>query len=70
MKTILTADPVRYPRMTTPELRASFLIDELYQPGEILLTYVDLDRAVVGMAAPLGKKNRATVRPGLFSANT
>jgi 4-deoxy-L-threo-5-hexosulose-uronate ketol-isomerase len=52
MKTILMADPVRFPRMTTQELRDTFLIDRLYQPGRIELAYVDLDRAVVGIAAP------------------
>lgn len=39
--------------MTTQELRESFLIDQLCRPGAIHLAYVDLDRAVVGMAAPL-----------------
>jgi 4-deoxy-L-threo-5-hexosulose-uronate ketol-isomerase len=53
MKTVLIADPVRYPRMSTQELRESFLIDAIYQPGTIQLTYIDLDRAVVGMAVPL-----------------
>jgi 4-deoxy-L-threo-5-hexosulose-uronate ketol-isomerase len=38
--------------MTTSELRESFLIGSLYQPGSIQLAYVDLDRAVVGIAAP------------------
>jgi 4-deoxy-L-threo-5-hexosulose-uronate ketol-isomerase len=53
MKTILMADPVRFPRMTTQELRDTFLIDRLCQPGRIELAYVDLDRAVVGIAAPV-----------------
>jgi 4-deoxy-L-threo-5-hexosulose-uronate ketol-isomerase len=52
MKTILMADSVRFPRMTSEELRETFRIGELYQPGEIQMAYVDLDRAVVGMAAP------------------
>jgi 4-deoxy-L-threo-5-hexosulose-uronate ketol-isomerase len=52
MRTVLTADPVRYPRMTTEELRATFLLDGLYEAGAVRLAYVDLDRAVVGMAAP------------------
>jgi 4-deoxy-L-threo-5-hexosulose-uronate ketol-isomerase len=46
------ADPVRYPRMTADELRATFLLNELCEPGRIHLAYVDLDRAVVGFAAP------------------
>lgn len=53
MKTLLISDPVRYPRMTAAELRESFHIAELYHPGKIELAYVDLDRAVVGMASPV-----------------
>src|SRR6185437_12290080 len=53
MKTYLMADPIRYPTMTTAQLRETFLIDALYVPGSLGLAYVDLDRAVVGMAAPL-----------------
>jgi 4-deoxy-L-threo-5-hexosulose-uronate ketol-isomerase len=53
MKTYLMADPVRYPHMTTAQLRDTFLIDSLHEPGRIHLNYVDLDRAVVGMASPL-----------------
>ena len=55
MKTLLISDPVRYPRMTTEELRESFLISEQSRPGEIHLTYVDLDRAVAGIASPADK---------------
>ncbi|HVC48037.1 MAG TPA: 5-dehydro-4-deoxy-D-glucuronate isomerase [Terracidiphilus sp.] len=47
------ADPVRYPRMTTSELRDTFLLDSLCEPGHLRQAYVDLDRAVVGFAAPL-----------------
>jgi 4-deoxy-L-threo-5-hexosulose-uronate ketol-isomerase len=53
MKTYLMADPVRYPAMTTAQLRETFLIDALYEPGALRQAYVDLDRAVVGIAAPL-----------------
>ena len=53
MKTVLMADPVRYPRMTTEELRSTFLLGGLAQAGAIQLNYVDLDRAVTGMASPL-----------------
>jgi len=52
MKTILMADPVRYPRMTTEELRSTFLLDGLYAPGALNLSYIDLDRAVVGHVCP------------------
>lgn len=54
MKTLLVSDPVRYQRMTTQELRESFLLDGLHQSGAIHSAYVDQDRAIVGIAAPLG----------------
>ena len=62
MKTVLMADPVRYPRMTTDELRETFLLDSLYEPGKIHLNYVDLDRSVVGFAAPIDVAPRAAHR--------
>ena len=65
MKTILISDPVRYPRMTTQELRECFLADGLFKPGEIQLNYVDLDRAVVGMAAPVDRPLTLSSTPEL-----
>ena len=55
MKVLQMADSVRYRRMTTEELRQTFLIDDLFRPGQIGLTYVDLDRAVIGSAVPTGE---------------
>jgi 4-deoxy-L-threo-5-hexosulose-uronate ketol-isomerase len=52
MKILQMADAVRYRTMTTRELRDTFLVDDLFQPGQIGLTYVDLDRAVIGSAVP------------------
>lgn len=54
MKTVTLADPVRYPRMNTSELRETFLLS-LYEAGKLNLNYVELDRAVVGFAAPLAE---------------
>ena len=34
--------------LDTAEMRASFLLDELFITGEVCLVYTDLDRAVVG----------------------
>lgn len=53
MKTVIMADPVRYPRMTTEEIRESFLLNGLYEPGKIIVNYVELERAIVGYAAPV-----------------
>lgn len=38
--------------MTSRQLHESFLFDSLCAPGEIRLAYVDVDRAVLGMASP------------------
>jgi 4-deoxy-L-threo-5-hexosulose-uronate ketol-isomerase len=52
MKLLQMADAVRYPRMTTAELRETFLLDGMFEAGELKLAYVDLDRTVIGGAAP------------------
>jgi 4-deoxy-L-threo-5-hexosulose-uronate ketol-isomerase len=52
MKLYQMADPVRYPCMTTSELRETFLLEELFRPGAIEFAYVDLDRTVIGSAVP------------------
>jgi 4-deoxy-L-threo-5-hexosulose-uronate ketol-isomerase len=54
LKTYLLADPTRYPSMTTAQLRETFLLDSLYEPGALHLVYVDLDRTIAGVAAPTG----------------
>jgi 4-deoxy-L-threo-5-hexosulose-uronate ketol-isomerase len=55
MRLLQMSDPVRFPRMTTEELRSTFLLEDMFQPGAITLSYVDLDRTVVGAALPLEK---------------
>jgi len=42
-----------YERMTTRELRAAFLVQRLFTPGEIYLVYWETDRTVLGSATPL-----------------
>jgi len=51
-----SADDVRYQRMDTDELRSSFLINNLFQTNEITLLYSDIDRVIVGSAAPVKQK--------------
>jgi len=55
MKILQMADLVRFRTMTTAELRETFLIGDLFQPGRIEMRYVDLDRTVIGSAVPTGK---------------
>src|SRR5436309_5673479 len=49
-------DLSRYPRMTTDELRAGYLVQNLFQPGLVTLVYTDIDRAVVGGIVPTTQK--------------
>ena len=49
-------DLARYPRLTTADLRAGYLIENLFQPGTTQLLYTDVDRAVVGGVVPTSKK--------------
>ena len=56
MKIVQMADPVRFPTMTTEELRATFLVQNLFELGQINLTYIDLDRTIIGSAVPLKEK--------------
>jgi 4-deoxy-L-threo-5-hexosulose-uronate ketol-isomerase len=54
METRYLADGVRYARMTSAELRDTFLVTSLFARGELRLLYCDSDRAVIGSAVPLG----------------
>ena len=56
MKIRQMADAIRYPRMTTAELRETFLLEALFHEGEIETRYIDLDRTVIGGAVPTIKK--------------
>lgn len=52
MKTRLTTDPTTFSRMTTQELRDTFLIDSLFPVGDIELVYWEPDRTIIGSAVP------------------
>jgi 4-deoxy-L-threo-5-hexosulose-uronate ketol-isomerase len=54
MKIMQMADRIRFQQMSTDELRETFLVENLFQPGRIHMAYVDLDRAVIGSAVPIG----------------
>ncbi|MCE5250209.1 5-dehydro-4-deoxy-D-glucuronate isomerase [bacterium] len=47
-------DTIRFEMMNTTELRESFLLEEMFLPGEITMVYTDVDRAIVGSAVPTG----------------
>ncbi len=65
MRLLQMADAVRYPRMTTAELRETFLLDGAFVPGKITLAYVDLDRTVIGGAVPTTGALKLETQPEL-----
>jgi 4-deoxy-L-threo-5-hexosulose-uronate ketol-isomerase len=52
MRLYQMADAIRFEMMNTEELRETFLLEDLFQRGEIEFAYVDLDRTVIGGAVP------------------
>src|SRR5258708_39757263 len=65
MRLYQMADAVRYGLMNTEELRETFLLEGLFQPGEIEFAYVDLDRTVIGSAVPVGENVQLETEPEL-----
>jgi 4-deoxy-L-threo-5-hexosulose-uronate ketol-isomerase len=55
MRMLQLADEVRYAGMSTDELRAGFLVEDLFIAGVVKMVYVDLDRTVIGSAVPLAE---------------
>ncbi len=53
MRLYQMADQIRYGLMNTEELRETFLLEDMFEPGQIECAYVDLDRTVIGAAVPL-----------------
>jgi 4-deoxy-L-threo-5-hexosulose-uronate ketol-isomerase len=48
-----SADPIRFERMNTEEIRITFLVRTLFVPDKIELVYWFDDRAIVGSAVPV-----------------
>ena len=65
MRLYQMADAVRYEMMNADELRETFLLEGLFQPGEIEFAYVDLDRTVIGSAVPTKKALKLETEPEL-----
>ena len=65
MKLVEMADKTRYSRMTTDELRGTFLLDGMFRPGALDLAYVDLDRTVIGSAVPTTAPLKLETQPEL-----
>lgn len=52
MNTRFSVHPQQYRTMTTDELRATFLVETLFNPGKLDLLYWENERTVVGSAVP------------------
>ena len=52
MKILSSPRPADLERMNTEELRAHFLIDNLFVPGHVHMAYTDLDRLIAGGIVP------------------
>jgi 4-deoxy-L-threo-5-hexosulose-uronate ketol-isomerase len=50
-----TTDPKGFKKMTTEELRKSYIIDTLFTPDEVPMVYSDIDRSITGSAVPVKK---------------
>lgn len=68
MNVLYTPDPVRLERMSTAEIRASFLVDTLFAPDRIAMVYSDADRAIVGSAVPAARALSLESAPELRAA--
>ncbi|MBN2376025.1 MAG: 5-dehydro-4-deoxy-D-glucuronate isomerase [Sedimentisphaerales bacterium] len=53
MEMRISSDPERFKRMTTDEIRSTFLVDNLFEPGVLKLIYSDVDRMILGSAVPV-----------------
>jgi 4-deoxy-L-threo-5-hexosulose-uronate ketol-isomerase len=52
MQTRSLVDPVRYERMTGEELRAAFLVEDLFAPDEVRLVHWEAERTILGSVVP------------------
>ncbi|MBM7541584.1 5-dehydro-4-deoxy-D-glucuronate isomerase [Amphibacillus cookii] len=55
METRYATDPEGIKRLTTEELRQQFLVETIFKPGEVTLTYTHHDRMIFGGATPTSK---------------
>jgi 4-deoxy-L-threo-5-hexosulose-uronate ketol-isomerase len=60
-------NPAQIPGMTTSDLRAQYLVPDLFVPGEIRVTYTHHDRIVLGGARPAGAVLTLTEYPEIRS---
>lgn len=65
METRYATAPQDVKRLTTEELRAQFLVEKLFVPGEVILTYTHHDRMIFGGVTPTDKELTITLNKEL-----
>ncbi|WP_308635333.1 5-dehydro-4-deoxy-D-glucuronate isomerase [Paenibacillus silvisoli] len=62
--------PNEVKRFDTTDLREQFLIEELFVPGELLVSYSHVDRIIIGGAVPVSELIKLEVDSTVIGANT
>lgn len=65
MQTRHLVDPQTYERMSGEELRAAFLVEDLFTPDEVRLVFWEGDRTILGSAVPRTRRLELPVPPEL-----
>ena len=60
-------NPAQVTGFTTADLREQYLVDDVFAPGEVRLTYTHHDRIVLGGAVPAGRELPLTGYPEIRS---
>lgn len=55
METRYLPNNINFSHLTTEEIRSAFVFKNLFEKDKIVLTYIDLDRTIVGSAVPIDK---------------
>jgi 4-deoxy-L-threo-5-hexosulose-uronate ketol-isomerase len=53
METRYLPNHISFSRLTTKEIRSAFVFENLFEKDKIALTYIDIDRTIVGSAVPI-----------------
>jgi 4-deoxy-L-threo-5-hexosulose-uronate ketol-isomerase len=69
MEVRYSPDKDGFKRMTSDELRKSFLIDSLFVKNQMPMVYSDIDRSITGSAVPVGKTLKLTASKKEMAAN-
>jgi len=70
MNTRYSINPATYSHLNTDELRQTFLIEDMFQPDSIPLTYWESDRTIIGSAVPTKRPLQLTASEKEMAAKT